>query len=113
MRNLLLLATLMVALPAAGRAATVLGPHDSSGKPLDCTDWATMRKAAAAPDRDKDEIWVLGFVSGLSAASSQADMLRDTRDNDVFYWLDGYCKTNPGMLLTNALSGPFFQETAK
>ena len=59
-----------------------------------CDMWTAARRnheASAA------EGWVIGYLSGIAMALFEQgfDPLKGKKDEDVFAWVDGYCRQHP------------------
>jgi hypothetical protein len=60
----------------------------------DCGEWIADRKTQARTD----ELWVLGFMSGLAAATGfnfWGESTNRVSNEAVFAWLDNFCTANP------------------
>jgi hypothetical protein len=60
-----------------------------------CSSWTIDRRAPSIT-KIADEAWILGFLSGVGATSDLAlNPLKDVDSNDVFVWIDNYCRAHP------------------
>jgi hypothetical protein len=83
---------LQIAVADSCNAFTVLGPGSQG-----CGEWVIRRA-----DKDRFwvqklsiEVWVLGFLSGVSTDNKGHDILGDVDAESLFLWIDNYCKSNP------------------
>jgi hypothetical protein len=79
---------LSVLFSSAATAAAIVVRGGSS-----CGQWVQERSADGKPGAS-NEFWLLGYMSGLAAASG-TDALRDTDAAYIELWMDNYCKANP------------------
>jgi hypothetical protein len=69
----------------SGQGVTVFGSHD-------CGTWVV--------DSSRAKSWLLGYLSGLNAATASAERNYDplgkvTSAAQIYLWMDNYCKANP------------------
>lgn len=60
--------------------------------------------------------WLIGYLSGLSAATGVEFWRKDghSLDNEsVFLWMDKYCRENPLKLISNGARELFIEHTLK
>lgn len=55
-----------------------------------CAEWIDNW----AERKSFDANWIIGFMTGLSTASSK-EFLNDIDDNSIMLWIDNYCRNNP------------------
>lgn len=85
MKKLIWTTTALLLLPLTVNANTALGVRD-------CGQWTTSKGAI----RIMMEVWVLGFLSGLNNGVRGGDQLAKVNSRDqIFVWVDNYCRTNP------------------
>ena len=70
---------------------------------VDCGKWVSRN------DKDltslRTEAWLTGFMTGLNASDEQdRDSLRKVSAQQIFLWMDNYCKANP---LKDVIDGGF------
>jgi hypothetical protein len=58
-----------------------------------CGTWLEARRTRGS-DTWVFRAWILGFVSGVNAAS-QLDFLVEPDANAIFAWFDNYCRQHP------------------
>ena len=79
-----------------GRAYEVFG----NGSSVSCSQWLQDRQSASA-ERYADENWVLGFLTGVNAATSSTTGSGSDAAGK-FAWIDNYCRAHPLELLVGA-----------
>jgi hypothetical protein len=72
-----------------------------------CGEWVKNRQAKNWPGT-ADEAWLVGFLSGLSAATDK-DVLKDADNPSLFLWMDNYCKSNPLMTVTDGAANLYYE----
>jgi hypothetical protein len=91
----ILIASLVVSLTAAARAAMVgLGNQD-------CGTWTSNNPANGGLGLFYQQ-WVFGFLSGASRADPDHDPLKGVDAPAIMLWLDDYCQHNPNVPLADA-----------
>ena len=96
-----MLRTLFTFSLAVGVCASAIGaPFTSFGAP-DCGQWVN---SPSLPRKG----WLLGFMSGLSAQhadfrpSAKDPLDRVSSADQIYVWMDNYCKANPLKSVSNA-----------
>ena len=65
----------------------------------ECVQWARQR-AAKTDANLSGEFWLLGYLSGLAAASRTEVFPKESES--LFLWVDNYCRSNPRHSLSDA-----------
>lgn len=107
MGNRLRLALLALLLPAlaCAQSATIIG--DSP-----CKQWAEDPGAIKAS-------WLLGYLSGMNMVwTGEGKLPRNPLDQfssaaQAYKWLDGFCKLNPTMKVSEGANALFFEMASK
>ena len=92
--------------PGVGTARTYLGSGGTS-----CADYLQIKQQAPAATQGI-ELWLLGYVSGVSFmtyAVRKVDLLADQSAANVISFVQGYCAANPSKTLNNAANEYWFQ----
>jgi hypothetical protein len=81
--------------------------------PASCGRWVKDRAEPNKPNvrEEFDKTWLLGFLSGLTAASN-IDVLKDPDVESLYLWMDNYCKAHPLDGVDDG-AGKLFDELAK
>jgi len=75
---------------AAGGVSAEAAEVTLLGNP-NCGDWIKVNSAV-------DRAWLAGYMSGLNVGispNSKLDSLDGMTGNQVYLWMDNYCKANP------------------
>ena len=78
---------------------------------VSCGDWVKERKIDNSIYQMINRRWILGYLSGLAAASGK-DILKGTGSESIFLWIDNYCQANPLKDSDNA-GNALFRELVK
>ena len=54
-----------------------------------CGTWLEERRQQTTWKHE--EIWLTGYLSGMAVALKK-DILKDTDNNAIFFWVDNYCR---------------------
>ena len=98
-------ALLSMSTPATAQTATIIG--DSP-----CKQWAEDPGAIKAS-------WLLGYLSGMNMVwTGEGKQPRNPLDQfstaaQAYKWLDGFCKLNPGMKVSEGANALFFEMVSK
>ncbi len=83
--KLLLAALVAMAVSSPVFAAKAIGS-------CDCGEWIKDNESMKARNRS----WLVGFMTGLNLADSQGrNSLGKVSGQQIFLWMDNYCKENP------------------
>lgn len=84
-------------------AERALAYHEVGAGVDTCATWAADRQAPRGAPALQDEQWVLGFLTGVGFAGSDADdPLNGVNAASVWNWVDDYCKTHPADKIVTA-----------
>jgi hypothetical protein len=92
MKRLLLVTVISIAAMSNANAFVVKGTPD-------CGLWMKERKNSKSNNPTWDEIvnraWLVGFLSGLNADERNSNFLAKASADQIYLWVDNYCKANP------------------
>ena len=61
---------------------------------MDCGEWIDGQTNASI--RQRDRVWLLGFVSGVNQNAFYKNALsKISSEAQIYLWMDNYCKENP------------------
>jgi hypothetical protein len=99
---LTVLIAMMLSTSAMTQTLRTLGAYD-------CGEWVAREKNRFSEDRANT--WLAGFMTGLNFDGKGRDSLRKVSAEQIYLWMDNYCKANPlsttvtgGQLLMNELN---------
>lgn len=67
-----------------------------------CLEWTTLRHYREDIGLYKDQQWILGFLAGLRFAQKPEAPPRAFNADDLWAFVDDYCKQNPTTRLAGA-----------
>ncbi len=101
----------LVAVILAGAIPTGALAYEVRGQgTMSCGEWLQDRQLKDPSEQDVirgDESWVLGFITGVNAASS-SDAGNQSEAAGMFAWIDNYCRTHPLAQLVGATEQLWF-----
>ncbi len=64
---------------------------------MSCGNWVKYKTDTSSPwPREANNMWLLGFISGLSSGiGAKRDFLSKTDADSITLYMDNYCQTNP------------------
>lgn len=87
--------------PVSGQPTSAL---TTIGEP-NCGQWASRK-------REPDKGWLLGYLSGASlwrVAKPKANFLKSVEAEQIFLWMDNYCRANPLSYLSDGADDLIFE----
>jgi len=84
------------------------GQQNTIGEP-DCGQWISRK-------REPDKAWLLGYLSGASSwqVATKANIVEQVGSvEQIYLWMDNYCKANPLSFLSDGGDKLIFELIAK